>query len=207
MKTIFKRLSLLLVLIVALIAVFGLMRNKEPDVSAITREGIIKEVQALSQLHTVAYSIDTVITASKEGSWQMLWQDSQKGLFVAHGRATAGVDLSKIGEEMVQVSHDKQTDTTHITISLPPTELFAVYLDDIQVYDWQTGVFGMVDNDPQILAQAQNQGKLEVLKKACAGGIMQMASDNAVAQVQALFAMSGAKVTVISQGMGACQLS
>ena len=41
-----------------------------------------------------------------------------------------------------------------------------MYLDDIEVYDWQTGLFGVVDNDPKILSEAQLSAKNEVLKKA-----------------------------------------
>lgn len=206
--------GLLLVCVVAMAAavmMFVKSHNANPAVSAITRDGVISEVQALSQLHSVAFSVDTVITATKEGTWQRLWQDEQKGLFVANGRVLAGVDLSKIGAEMVQVRYAEQPNpkvppVAHITISVPPSEVFEVYLDNIQVYDWQTGVFGLMDNDPKILDTAQTQGKLEVLKRACAGDVMQLASDNAVKQVEALFALTGAKVTVISQGVGACRL-
>ncbi len=180
------------------------------QVSAITREGVVTEVQKLSQLTSVAFSVDTVITAQKSGTWQRLWQDEQKGLFVAKGRVLAGVDLSKIGTEMVQVRHDIGVDgvpMTHIDITLPPSEVFEVYLDDIQVYDWQTGLFGMVDNDPQILSQAQTQGKLEVLEKACQGEVMTLALNNASEQVAGLFLLTGATVSVHNQGTGACQLS
>lgn len=183
-------------------------RKSEADVHAVTRDGIITDIQKLSRLQSVAFSVDTVITASKEGSWQKLWQDEQKGLFVAHGRVLAGVDLSKISSEMVQVAQrtDSQGDLlTHVTVSVPPSEVFAVYLDDIEVYDWQTGLFGVVDNDPKILSEAQLSAKNEVLKKACQGDVMTMAANNAAEQIKGLFVLTGATVDVVSQGGGACQ--
>lgn len=183
-------------------------RKSEADVHAVTRDGIITDIQKLSRLQSVAFSVDTVITASKEGSWQKLWQDEQKGLFVAHGRVLAGVDLSKISSEMVQVAQrtDSQGDLlTHVTVSVPPSEVFAVYLDDIEVYDWQTGLFGVVDNDPKILSEAQLSAKNEVLKKACQGDVMTMAANNAAEQIKGLFVLTGATVDVVSQGSGACQ--
>ena len=202
---------LMLVLMMAAL-VFVLTTTKpEPVVSAISRDGVITEIQKLSRLQSVAYSIDTVITANKEGTWQKFWQDEQKGLFVARGRVLAGIDLSKIGPEMVQVTFDEQTDPkvaphAHITITLPPSEVFEVFLDDIQVYDWQTGLFGVVENDPKLLTQAQVSAKNEVLNKACMGDVMKLASVNASEQVKGLFMLTGATVTVNTQGAGACRL-
>lgn len=184
-------------LILVLLVIFLVIQNKqEPVVSAISRDGVITEIQKMARLNTVAFGVDTVITSQKQGTWYKLWQDEQKGLFVARGRVLAGIDLSKIGPEMVQVTFDEQTDPkvaphAHITITLPPSEVFEVFLDDIQVYDWQTGLFGVVANDPQILNQAQASAKVEVLNKACQGDIMALATNNATEQVQGLFALTG----------------
>lgn len=207
--TFFHAALVVVLLIAAVLFVKALYdRKSEADVHAVTRDGIITDIQKLSRLQSVAFSVDTVITASKEGSWQKLWQDEQKGLFVAHGRVLAGVDLSKISSEMVQVAQrtDSQGDpVTHVTVSVPPSEVFAVYLDDIEVYDWQTGLFGVVDNDPKILSEAQLSAKNEVLKKACQGDVMTMAANNAAEQIKGLFVLTGATVDVVSQGAGACQ--
>jgi hypothetical protein len=150
-----------------------------------------------------------------------LWQDEQKALFIAHGRVEAGVDLSALTPEMVQVvqptavSADVDGEQVinaptatmpQINITLPPTEIFSVYLDDIEIYDWQTGAFGMMQVDPKILAQAQTMAKKEVLERACRGDVMNMALQNAQTQLQQLFALTGAVVTVTTQGAGACQL-
>ena len=181
----------------------------DPAVPAVSRDGVVSEIQKMARLQSVAFSIDTVITANKEGTWQRLWQDDQKGLFVARGRVLAGVDLAKISPELVQVTYDQQTDPkvaphANVTITLPPSEVFEVFLDDIEVYDWQTGLFGVVDNDPEILRQAQTSAKAEVLKKACQGDVMKLAESNAVEQMKGLFMLTGASVTVNSQGAGAC---
>lgn len=211
-KNFIKKISIAFLLLALLILAwwsFFVINQPKSAVSAITREGVVTEIQQLSRLTSVAFSIDTVITAQKQGNWYKLWQDEQKGLFVAHGRVLAGVDLAKIQPDMVEVQHtpapDKKTPpTTHISITLPSSEIFEVYLDDIQVYDWQTGLFGMVNNDPEILNQAQVQGKQEVLKKACAGNIMQMAQDNASEQVSGLFRLTGAQVTIKHETTKSC---
>lgn len=186
---------------VILTAFWTMKLTQKPAVSAISRDGVVTEIQKLARLQSVAYSVDTVITANKEGTWQRLWQDEQKGLFVARGRVLAGIDLNKITPEQVQVVFDEQTDPkvaphANITINLPASEIFEVFLDDIQVYDWQTGLFGVVDNDPELLKQAQISAKAEVLKKACSGDVMKLAAENASEQVKGLFALTGASVTV-----------
>ena len=148
-----------------------------------------------------------------------LWQDEQKALFIAKGRVQAGIDLSALTPEMVQVVQptneqiEAADDTTapisvmpQINITIPPSEVFAVYLDDIEIYDWQTGVFGMMQVDPKILAQAQSMAKKEVLERACRGDVMTMALENAQTQLQQLFSMTGSTVTVNTQGAGACQM-
>lgn len=199
-------------------------RSEEAQIETITREGVVTQIQKLNRLQTVAFSVDTVITSEREGSWQKLWQDEQKGLFIARGRVDAGIDLSALTPEMVQIvqptassndtDNDEQTEANtpsvasmpQINITIPPSEVFAVYLDDIEIYDWQTGVFGMMQVDPKILDEAQSMAKKEVLERACRGDVMNMALKNAQEQLQQLFALTGAVVTVTTQGAGACQM-
>ena len=195
--------------------------TKEEPIETITREGVVMQIQKLNRLETVAFSVDTVITSQRPGNWMKLWQDEQKALFIARGRVEAGIDLSALTPEMVQVV--QPTDATvkdaanadsnnpisvmpQINITLPPSEIFSVYLDDIEIYDWQTGAFGMMQVDPKILKQAQSMAKDEVLERACRGDVMTMALENAQTQLQQLFALTGAVVTVTTQGAGSCQL-
>ncbi|WP_352339009.1 DUF4230 domain-containing protein [Psychrobacter sp. 16-MNA-CIBAN-0192] len=224
--------AVLLLSFLALAYTFYNMQNKaieEAPIETITREGVVTQIQQLNQLQTIAFSVDTVITSQKQGSWMKLWQDEQKGLFIAHGRVEAGIDLSALTPEMVQVvqpagiekaKNSKNVDNDmpvaesassiatmpQINITLPPSEIFSVYLDNIEIYDWQTGAFGLMKVDPKILQQAQSMAKKEVLERACRGDIMDMALKNAQTQLQQLFSLTGAVVTVTTQGAGACQM-
>ena len=215
-----------LVLIIGLaaliFAIYSLQKSsKEEPIETITREGVVMQIQKLNRLETVAFSVDTIITSQKAGSWMKLWQDEQKGLFIARGRVEAGIDLSALTPEMVQViapaeaaiKNAESVDANNpvsimlqIHITLPPSEVFSVYLDDIEIYDWQTGAFGMMQVDPKILQQAQSMAKKEVLERACRGDVMNMALENAQTQLQQLFSLTGAVVTVTTQGAGACQM-
>lgn len=195
--------------------------TKDEPIETITREGVVMQIQKLNRLETVAFSVDTVITSQRPGSWMKLWQDEQKGLFIARGRVEAGIDLSALTPDMVQVVQPAESDVDNaatadannpisimpkINITLPPSEVFSVYLDDIEIYDWQTGAFGMMQVDPKILQQAQSMAKKEVLERACRGDVMNMALQNAQTQLQQLFSLTGAVVTVTTQGAGACQM-
>lgn len=195
--------------------------TKEEPIETITREGVVTQIQNLNRLETVAFSVDTVITSQRSGSWMKLWQDEQKALFIARGRVEAGIDLSALTPEMVQVIQPTESEVNdaenadvnasvsimpQINITLPPSEIFSVYLDDIEIYDWQTGAFGMMQVDPKILKQAQSMAKAEVLERACRGDVMTMALENAQVQLQQLFALTGAVVTVTTQGAGSCQM-
>ena len=194
-------------------------RSEEAAIETITREGVVTQIQQLNRLQTVAFSVDTIITSEREGNWMKLWQDEQKALFIAKGRVQAGIDLSSLTPEMVQVvqptaqiadndSQDANKPVSilpQINITIPPSEIFAVYLDDIEIYDWQTGAFGLMQVDPKILDQAQSMAKKEVLERACRGDVMNMALQNAQTQLQQLFSLTGAVVTVTTQGAGACQ--
>lgn len=218
---------LLLILGLAAIAfAIYIIQNDSEDkpIETITREGVVTQIQQLNRLQTVAFSVDTVITSQRPGSWMKLWQDEQKGLFIARGRVDAGIDLSALTPEMVQVvqpsesvqraaNEAKDADASQtvsimpqINITIPPSEIFSVYLDDIEIYDWQTGAFGLMQVDPKIFDQAQEMGKKEVLERACRGDVMNIALQNAQTQLQQLFALTGAVVTVNTQGAGACQL-
>lgn len=195
-------------------------RTEEEPIETVTREGVVTQIQQLNRLQTVAFSVDTVITSQRQGSWMKLWQDEQKGLFIARGRVEAGIDLSALTPEMVQVVQPvinvdeiQEADANmpismmpQINITLPPSEIFSVYLDDIEIYDWQTGAFGLMQVDPKILTQAQSMAKKEVLERACRGDVMNMALQNAQTQLQQLFSLTGAVVTVTTQGAGACQM-
>ncbi|ELA08991.1 hypothetical protein MOMA_01240 [Moraxella macacae 0408225] len=197
-----KRLFWVSVILFALLSAlmvgfYTYQKNTEAKIDVLTTDGVISKIQSLNRLQTVVYNVDTVITAQKQGNWYTLWQDEQKGLFVAHGRVQAGIDLNQLTAENIAITPlDKNNPTQSVTITLPPAQVFETYLDNIEVYDIQTGVFGMIDIDPQIFSQAQAQGKAQVLKTACKSDMLKLATDNAQKQVAALFALANVNVTV-----------
>ncbi|WP_019519251.1 DUF4230 domain-containing protein [Faucicola boevrei] len=200
-KSMYFWLSLVLFGVICAMAVgfYTYQKNAKPKIDVLTTDGVISKIQSLNRLQTVVYNVDTVITAQKQGNWYTLWQDEQKGLFVAHGRVQAGIDLNQLKPEHITVTPlDEKSDnpTQSVSITLPPAQVFETYLDNIEVYDIQTGVFGIMDVDPEIFKQAQQSGKAQVLKTACKSDMLKLATDNAQKQVSALFSLANVNVTV-----------
>lgn len=175
-------------------------KQSQPDIQVLTREGVIERIQHLNNLETVAFHIDTVVSSQKEGTWNKLWQDQQKALFVASGRVVAGLNLSKLTAEQVIVSEEGKK----IHIKLPPVEILSSSLDKTDIYDIQTGLFGMVDIDPRLLTEAQVLARKQIIITACKSGILDMATQNANKQIEALFTLTQAHITVESAAIPAC---
>ncbi|MBC7228512.1 MAG: DUF4230 domain-containing protein [Thermoflexales bacterium] len=133
---------------------------------------IVREVQSLSRLETVVYTVEKVITAeSGQGALAFLFGD--KLLLVAHGQVIAGVDLGKVQEKDVTVTADDR-----VVLTLPPAEVFVVRLDNEKtfVYDRETGVFGL---KPDLETAARQAAEQEILRAALADGILETADRNA----------------------------
>lgn len=200
-KTIFKQpflwLSVVLfgIICALIIGFLTWQQQNKPKIDVLTTDGVISKIQTLNRLQTVVYSVDTVITAEKQGNWYTLWQDEQKGLFVAHGKVQAGIDLNELKSEQVSIQSDENGKQT-VNITLPPAKIFETYLNNIEVYDIKTGVFGLVDIDPQIFSQAQQSGKQQILTTACQSDILTLATNNAQKQIQSLFMLANITVTV-----------
>lgn len=192
----------LLIIVAALTAAVSIFWYKEqqPDIDVITRDGVLQRIQHLNNLETVGFHIDTVVTSNREGTWNKLWQDEQKGLFVVSGRVVAGLNLSKLNRQHVTVSDDAKT----IHIELPAVEILSSSLDKTEIYDIKTGLFGFMDIDPELLTEAQHLARQQLIRTACNSGILTIANENAQKQVESLFTLTQAQVTVKSAPVPYC---
>lgn len=201
-------LAVILLMLVVIWTAFTLTKQQlTPKPPTIDAQGIISQMTTLSRLQTATFAIDTVVTAKQDGSWQKLWQDEQKGLFIIKGRVLAGVDLQQITPEMVQIHQETDGTLPSVRVQLPPSQIFEVFLDHIEIYDWQTGVFGAKTVDARLFAQVQKDAKAEILQKACQGDVINLANTQAVQQLQLLFSKLPMQVQIQSQGAGRCQFA
>lgn len=136
---------------------------------------IVQQVNKLARLETVSVDLNHVVTASR--NQEFLWGAFGESLiFIAHGKAVAGVDLAKMTPADMQV-----VDPRTVMIHLPPAELFnqGSMLNTQQSYiaHRDEGVF--TDADPQLETAVRRTAESELEAAALELGILQMADENA----------------------------
>ena len=144
----------------------------------------INEVRALARLETIQYSVEKVITAEiGQGTLGAFFGD--RLLFVAHGIVIAGIDLSKLNPEDLQLQGDA------LTVRLPQTEIFVATLDNDKsyVYDRETGIF--THGDTNLETTARQAAEQEIAKAALEDGILDLAQQNAEVFMEKFFEMLG----------------
>lgn len=148
---------------------------------------LLKQVQTLSELVTVKYVIEKT----------EVWNDPPKSLLaqfvagenhillIARGIVKAGVDLSQLKPEDLQVS-DKT-----IVVTLPPARVTDAYLDDkeTKVIERTTGFLRSFDKDLEqnVRSTAVEDMRVAALRE----GIRKDADERARAQLKALFVQLG----------------
>ena len=133
---------------------------------------IFHEVQSLSRLETVSYSVEKIITAESGQGSPFSFLVGDRLILVAHGQVIAGIDLGKMTEDDITVSGDGR-----VTVNLPPAEILVVTLDNQQtyIYDRDTGPIGM---NPALESEARKAAEQEILNAALEDGILDMAQKN-----------------------------
>lgn len=143
---------------------------------------VVREIQTLSDLVTVKYVIEKVIILNSPPSSTLgqFVQGENRILLLAHGIVKAGIDLSKLKPDDVQVSGKT------IRLHLPPPQITDAYLDEKQtkVIDWQRGF--LRDFDKDLETTARQNAVDDINRAARADGILKEASDRAQMQL-ALF--------------------
>lgn len=167
---------------------FRLPENKSKH-ALINQSAVLSKIHELNYLESTAFYIDSIIRTEKQGNWFALWQDSQKGIFIAKGSAVAGLDLNKIHTQDVTVRDDE------IIIRLPPVEVLSVQLNHLEVFDLRTGVLNLYQADFSVLDAVQQQAKQQILRQSCQNGLLEHAKERSQQQLQQLFALSNMKVS------------
>lgn len=172
----------------------------EPDTNIDDRQAaVVLEMRSLARLETMTFTVEKVITAEKGGN---VFQDvlfGDKLLLIANGQVVAGVDLSQLREQDVQVSADN-----NVRVTLPPSEIFIATLnnDETRVYDREQGLLSR--GDAQLETKARQAAEASILQAACDQGILDQAATEARTQLEALLRLLDfTSVTVVAMA-GEC---
>lgn len=146
---------------------------------------VVRRVQALARLETSRYTMEKILDAERMRRYVPSWLVGEKLVFVAHGEVVAGLDLSKLTEEDVQISGDT------LTLSLPEPEILYSRIDNEKsyVYDRDEGILSEADKDleSQVRATAEQQ----LRESALEDGILEAARTNGEKTLDALLTSMG----------------
>ncbi len=144
----------------------------------------INQIQALSRLETIQYSVEQVVTAEEgQGTFGFLF--GNKMIVQVHGTVIAGIDMSKIQPG------DLQMQDGVLTVKLPPAEIFVTTVDPdkSKVFNAQTGIFAQPD--PGMVLPALTGAKDKIQQAALDDGILDIAQQNAVTYLTRFFGALG----------------
>jgi len=145
---------------------------------------VVEKVQRLNRLETVVYSLDTVVESNESSAVLPDIIAGDRLLMIVHGQTIAGVDLSQLKPESVQIT--ESGGARSITLTLPPSTVFLTTIDEnkTRVYKRDTGIF--VSADPNLETQTRTKAQAELQQAALADGILDAASKNARSTVTAM---------------------
>jgi hypothetical protein len=133
---------------------------------------IVRDIRSLARLETIEYSIEKVIVAeSGQGPLGFLFGD--KLLLVAHGQVIAGIDLSKLDSEDIQI--DGET----LTIQLPEPEIFVATLDNEKSYIYNRDQGILSRGNINLESDARRIAEVTIRDAAEEDGILKTAQQNA----------------------------
>ena len=138
---------------------------------------LIKQINNISELATTAFVMDAVVEAYADRQIGDFILAKTKLLYIVRGEVKAGIDLSKITPEDINI--DGQT----IEIKLPPPEIIDSIIDpnESEVYDYDRGWFNLgPDVGHQLQTKAQRDALKKIKKTACERDILLEANKKAV---------------------------
>lgn len=173
-----------------------------PTPEVISGAAVVQRIQQLSRLETSSYTVQTVIEVNQsQGNPIFDFFAGDALLLIAHGTVTAGVDLSTIAPEAVEVA----ADGSRITLRLPPAEIFVTDLDNTRtrVYSRDRGWFAPSNANLESLARQEAEAK--ILQAACEDGILSKATSGAETALREFLGLvDDAEVVVITSTPAAC---
>jgi hypothetical protein len=145
---------------------------------------VVEKVQRLNRLETVVYSLDTVVESSESNPVLPDVLAGDRLLMIVHGQTIAGIDMSLLKPDSVEISENGGERTVRLT--LPPSQVFLTTIDEARsrVYARDTGLFVKADPNLETETRVKAQGQLQ--QAALSDGILDAATKNARATVTAL---------------------
>ncbi len=197
-------------LVVASVVGYGLWRTGEqfmqgvqmmftpqpPEDTVDARTLIVEQVQGASELTTAIFAMEAIVPTESNRTVGNYVIGQTNLLYVAHGEVRAGIDLSAISEENIQVIDGSEDLPPSLTVTLPAPKILDSKLDVARskVYDYDRGFLNLgPDRAPELQALAQQEALMRIRQGACDEGILTMASERAEITMRQLIEPLGYK--------------
>lgn len=178
--------GLILALLLGVVGVALVKRLLDPFQMQVTmsESTVVRSIQQLQRLETVVFKLDQVVTEERTGALPPVLV-GDRILLIVHGDVTAGIDLAKLRPEDVHIND------RHITVKLPPAEIFATRTDTnrTRVYSRDTGIF--TSPDPQLESQVRRRAEGQLTAAALKEDILATARQNARSTITSLLRSLG----------------
>ncbi|NJN88395.1 MAG: DUF4230 domain-containing protein [Leptolyngbyaceae cyanobacterium SL_7_1] len=161
---------------------------EQPEPQVDVQSIVLQQVRGASELTTAVFAMQAVVPASRDRTVAGYTVGKTTLLYIAYGEVRAGVDLSKLTPENVNVVGDT------VYLQLPPPQILDSKIDVTRstVYDYDRGFLGLgPDAAPELQSLAERQTLEEIVQTACNQGLLQEASDRAKVTVTQLLGTAG----------------
>lgn len=159
------------------------------------RSVMIHKVRSASELTTAIFAMEAVVPTQQDRN--LLGQftiGTTTLLYIAYGEVRAGVDLSQLEIEDVDIQDDQ------IVMSLPAPQILdsKIDVDRSEVYDYTRGFLGLgPDSAPQLQTLASQAALDKIIVVACSQDILGQANERAEFVVTQLLSTTTEKSIVV----------
>jgi len=152
-------------------------RTLSIDVSQPT---VVDRIRRLQRLETVVYTMDKIVSGSRENPILPDFLAGDRLLMLVHGEVVGGIDFSNLKPGDVKVN------SKEIHLHLPAPQVFSTRIDSAKtrVYSRETGL--LVPTDPNLETQVRQEAERQLLESAMVDGILRTAQQNAATTITSL---------------------
>lgn len=168
--------------------IYAAITAPQPEPKVDMEPILVQQLRSVSELTTAVFAMQTVVPTSRDRTLGGYVIGRTTLLYLAYGEVRAGVDLSDLGPEDVQVNGDS------ISVRLPPPQILdsKVDVNRSKVYDYDRGFMGLgPDAAPELQDLAEQTTLDQIVAAACDQGVLQAANDRAKSTVSQLLATAG----------------
>lgn len=165
----------------------------QPTPTVDIRSVVVRQIRDASELTTTVFAMETVADASQVRTLAGFEIGTTRLLYIGYGEVRAGVDLSEIEREDVEVI----SDTIRIRLPAPRILDSKIDVNRSRVYDYDKGFLSLGPDAPELQSAAEQDALSKVVAGACESGILDEANEKAQVAVTQLLNVAGYREVIV----------